>query len=311
MPCYYPLRGWRARRKNNETGKRPIVFKADEGFTDMPVELPCGRCIGCRLEKSRQWAARCVHEASLHDENCFITLTYNNEHIPDDHSLRKRDHQLFLKRLRKRTGAKFKFFHCGEYGELNNRPHYHTLLFGFDFPDKYLWTIRNGFPLYRSPLLEQTWTAGNSLLGEVTFESAAYVSRYCLKKITGDQADKHYQILDKETGEIHRQTPEYATMSRGGNKTGPGGIGADWLAKYQADTDKDFITIRGTKMRLPKYYDQILETHDELAMMARRKNRKRELDKRADDNTPARLRQKEAVKRAQLSQLPRTYENEN
>lgn len=307
MPCYYPVQGWKSRHVN-PSGKRSIVFNAAEGFADMPVELPCGRCRGCRLENSRQWAMRCVHEASLHEENCFLTLTYAPEHMPSDWSLNKQDHQRFMKRLRRafprEEGNRIRYFHCGEYGELNNRPHYHTLLFNFDFADRYLWTIKNGFQLYRSPTLERLWPFGHSLIGDVTFESAAYVARYVMKKITGDKAERHYQIFDPETGEIFQLHPEYSTMSR------RPGIGKDWLLKYQSDTDKDYVTIRGMKMKLPKYYDTILEAQDELEFLNRKKVRKRVAMQHADDNTPQRLRAKEKVKEAQLNQLKRSYENE-
>ena len=97
-----------------------------------------------------------------------------------------------------------RFFHCGEYGELLYRPHYHACLFGFDFSDKVLWSTRGGVRLYRSKILEKLWTFGFSTIGDVTFESAAYVARYCTKKITGDKADEHY----------NGRSPEYVTMSR-------------------------------------------------------------------------------------------------
>lgn len=92
MTCFHPIPAYR-------DGDGPIQFH-DTG-KGRPIEIPCGQCIGCRLERSRQWAMRCVHEASLHDDNCFVTLTYNDQHIPSDAGLRHRDYQLFMKRLRK------------------------------------------------------------------------------------------------------------------------------------------------------------------------------------------------------------------
>ena len=137
MPCYRPIKGYRSRRLNAETGKRPVVFNPRDGFYDQPVDLPCGQCIGCRLERSRQWAIRCVHEASLHERNCFITLTYRDECLPTNGSLDLDAFQKFMKRLRRRFGEGVRFFHCGEYGENFGRPHYHAILFNLDFSDKY------------------------------------------------------------------------------------------------------------------------------------------------------------------------------
>lgn len=92
MTCFHPIQAYR-------DGDGPVLFH-DTG-KGRPIKIPCGQCIGCRLERSRQWAMRCVHEASLHLDNCFITLTYNDQHIPSDAGLRLRDYQLFMKRLRK------------------------------------------------------------------------------------------------------------------------------------------------------------------------------------------------------------------
>jgi len=121
-------------------GKRAIVFNPKYGYPDMPVELPCRQCIGCRLEYSRQWAIRCLHEASLYDENCYITLTYDDQKLPESYDIKNgldlSHFQLFMKRLRKKYGAKIRFFHCGEYGEDRGRPHFHACIFNHDFQDK-------------------------------------------------------------------------------------------------------------------------------------------------------------------------------
>ena len=200
MPCYYPLEGWKSKNVN-ESGKRSVVFKRSEGFEDMPVRVPCGQCHGCRLERSRQWALRCVHEAQLHDQSSFITLTYDDEHLPEGATLVKRDFQLFMKRLRKALHPiKIRYFMCGEYGEnafqgtfsqdkrrratqekhlqqykisALGRPHYHAIIFGYDFPDREYLETRNGNHLFYSPMLEQIWDKGFNTIGNVTFESAA------------------------------------------------------------------------------------------------------------------------------------------
>ena len=116
MPCYSPIKGYRS-KVLSPNGKRTIVFKPNLGFVDLPVLVPCGQCCGCRLERSRQWAIRCTHEASLHENNCFITLTFNDDNLPSDKSLDVRHFQLFMKRLRKQFGSNIRYYHCGEYGE--------------------------------------------------------------------------------------------------------------------------------------------------------------------------------------------------
>ena len=155
MPCYHPIKGFRSREVNPGTGRRPLVFNKKDGFEDLPVEIRCGQCVGCRLDRSREWAIRCVHEAALYDDNCFVTLTYNDENLPDPPSLVVRDCQLFMKKLRRRyEPKKIRFFLCGEYGEMNRRPHYHAILFNHDFEDKVLWqNSSSGSPLYVSSYL--------------------------------------------------------------------------------------------------------------------------------------------------------------
>jgi hypothetical protein len=298
MPCYHPITGYRSRFVN-ESGKRSIVFTAAEGFTDMPVTIPCGQCRGCRLEYSRQWAIRCLHEANLHKENSFITLTYDDKNLPKDRSINKREVQLFIKRLRKVIGKKIRYFACGEYGEKNGRPHYHAIIFGYDFPDKIIYTKKNGNVLYRSEILESVWKNGYSMIGDVTFESAAYVARYIMKKRKGKDAPEKYKIAEEETGEVFEVEKEFCLMSR------RPGLGKEWLEKYKGDTNKDFITLRGKKMKLPKYYDSLLEREDEQSMKERKFRRLKQAHIRRKDNTYERLLVKEKVKEKQLEQLRR------
>lgn len=303
MPCYYPLKGWRSATPNPQTGKRSIVFRLSEGLVDMPVDVPCGQCVGCRLERSRQWAIRCHHEAQLHDDNCFITLTYSTDNLPADGSLQLKHWQDFMKRFRKRISIyegkgedrklinPIKFFHCGEYGERYQRPHYHACIFGYDFPDKYLFkTTDAGSRLYRSDLLESLWTFGYSTIGNVTFESAAYVARYIMKKITGDRAEEHYQ----------GRRPEYTTMSRNP------GIGSKWFEQFGSDVyPADEVVLRGKKMRPPRFYDSLYEVDNpdefEEIKAARVKSARRHKWNQSGD----RLRVREAVKIAQISSLKR------
>jgi len=252
VPCFKPLDGYRSPTTDWSTGKRPIIF--NRPYPECPViPIACGQCIGCRLERSRQWAIRCVHEASLHPQNCFITLTYNDEHLPQYGSLRLEHFQKFMKRLRKRFGSKIRFFHCGEYGEKFQRPHYHAILFNFDFPDKKL--LQSKFnDLYTSEALSTLWPYGFSTIGSVTFESAAYVARYVTKKITGPMALNYYNAVDYRNGEILERKPEYTTMSR------RPGIAAGWFEKYSSDVyPADLVVMRGKEMKPPKYYDRKYE----------------------------------------------------
>ena len=144
----------------------------------------------------------------MHDRNCFLTLTYDDQNVPQDYSVRKREWQLLMKRVRKFAGSGVRFFGCGEYGDRGGRPHYHGLLFGLDFEDKKLWSVRDGYRVYKSDQLEKLWPFGMSEIGSVTPESAGYVARYCLKKFTGKGADDHYSRVSPIDGQVHRVEPE-------------------------------------------------------------------------------------------------------
>jgi len=294
MACFRPLKGWRS-KDVNENGKRKIVFNAKQGFLDMPVELPCGQCIGCRLERSRQWAMRCVHEAMEHDANCFITLTYDQENLPKDGSLHLEDFQKFFKRLRKQYGKGIRFFHCGEYGDKNSRPHYHAIIFGLDFKDKKLYSTRDNIKLYTSKSLEKLWGKGFCPIGEANFETAAYVARYITKKVTGNKADEYY----------NGKKPEYTTMSR------RPGIGSNYIKKYSENVYKDDnVVLRGKKMRPPKYYDQQLEKEDKIKYDRIKLRRMIKGEEHEDNNTAKRLEVREKLTGIRLKQLKRGYENE-
>lgn len=303
MACYKPLIAWR-----NPLKKEKLSFKEVSGWIE--IEIACGQCIGCRLERSRQWAIRCMHEAQLHDENSFITLTFSPEALAsrdNPMSLDVRDYQLFMKRLRKRfPDKKIRFFHCGEYGEKYYRPHYHACLFGLDFPDKELFKVVNGNRLYTSCILSDLWPFGFSTIGDVTFESAAYVARYIMKKVTGDDSEKHYTRIDEDTGEIYSVKPEYTTMSR------RPGIASGWIEKYTSDVyPSDEVVIRGKKMRPPRFYDKYLELTRPYEFDYIKYLRSENGLKHSADNTRERLDVREKVKLSQISKLPRTVDKEN
>lgn len=219
----------------------------------------------------------------------------------------KRDLQLFLKRLRKEYGAGIRFYGCGEYGESFGRPHYHLCLFNFDPPDKILYEVRNENKIYTSESIDSVWGKGISRTGAVTFESAAYVARYILKKITGDPATSHYETVDWDTGEIlFQREPEFTTMSRGGKYKGKGGIGKAWYDQYSTDVhDHDYVVMRGLKMRAPRFYDRQYELKNPDDYKRLKNKRLQRAKDQASENTPDRLAVREKVSEAKLSRLPR------
>lgn len=253
MACNKPILAW-------QCGDGSITFNHHDKDIRRQLSLPCNKCTGCRLERARQWATRCVHEAQMHKDNCFITLTYDNEHIPDKGQLNHRDFQLFMKKLRK-VSPKIKFYMCGEYGEHTKRPHYHAAIFGYDFGDKLRYSGQGEQTLYTSKTLDKIWGLGECKIGAVTFQSAAYIARYIMQRITGEQAKQHYQRLDMNTGEIYQLVPEYNQMSRGG-RTGKG-IGKAFLDKFTTDIYPDGqVVINGKLCRAPRYYDNLYKAQE-------------------------------------------------
>lgn len=337
MACFHPLVVWIVTDHSVEIGqkfRRVLKFtepkKLGKSSSVEKSQIPCGQCVGCRLERSRQWAMRCMHEAQMHKQNCFITLTFSPEYLStrkNEWSLDVRDFQLFMKRLRNRFGKGIRFYHCGEYGEMCSncdrslfyckcgplmnkvlgRPHYHACIFGFDFPDKEIFRVTDvGNILYTSEILEELWTdpktdmpMGFCTIGDVTFESAAYCARYIMKKITGDMADDRY--FRHDTGEVLK--PEYTTMSR------RPGIGRTWYDDYFSDVyPHDFVVVDGAKVRPPKYYDGLFKAdrpyHFDDIKHLRQENAK----KHVDNNSPDRLKVREEVLVELLQLLTRDKE---
>jgi hypothetical protein len=309
MLCYHPLTAWRSKYVN-PSGKRSLVFNPTDALQpDDPLNLPCGQCGGCRLERSRQWAMRIMHESQLHLDNCFITLTYDPEHLPEDLSVRKHELQKFFKRLRKKfSDVKIKYFGCGEYGEQNFRPHYHAILFNLDFHDKELHQLtKTGHKLYTSETLSKIWPFGFVTIGDVTFESAAYVARYVMKKRTGDSQETkdHYTRVDDSNGLITEVEPEFVLMSQS--------IGKDWYEQYGKNVhEKDFITMRGIKMKPPKFYDKLFIQNHEDSQLAEaelkdiKEKRAEFARKHFDETIDERLRVREKIQQRKIKQLVRT-----
>lgn len=226
MPCFYSLSGYESRTLN-PTGKRSIVFNPKDGFLDRPVDLPCGKCSGCRADQSLMWSIRAYHESTLHDRNCFVTLTYDDAHFPEDGAISKKHLQDFFKRLRKSLHPdKVRYIACGEYGDQTRRPHYHAILFGQDFRfDK----VSINSELYTSPFLQERWGKGLVSIAPVTMASICYVCGYVTKK-----------IADDDTFNLASRRPP---------------IGHDWLAKYSDDLVRTgVVVIDGKEYPVPKRY---------------------------------------------------------
>jgi len=210
-----------------------------------PFQLPCGQCLECRLDYARQWAVRCIHEAQMHENNCFVTLTYSDESLKSPKLIYK-DFQDFMKRLRKTQDSPIGVFVTGEYGERTKRPHWHAILFGYQPRDSVLkYTSVRGDRVFDSPTLTKLWGHGIAEYGSVTFESAGYCARYAAKKLVHGRDDEH----------------EFHPISKKSNKHA---IGKKWLEKYWPDVfNVGHVVLpegRGT-CPIPRYYEKWLKEH--------------------------------------------------
>jgi hypothetical protein len=242
------------------------AFQLDDGkvvFTERPrggvglrrsLWLPCGKCVGCRSQRARAWALRCMHEASLYDFNSFVTLTYDDAHVPL--SLDYSHFQLFMRYIRRAFGP-VRFFMCGEYGDLNRRPHFHCILFGLTFSDG----VVCGSNIKSSVSLSKCWKYGFASFGDVTFQSAGYVSRYCVKRVDGVISSIYYTRLDQSTGELVPVLPEFGRMSL------KPGIGYRWFQKFWREVyvARDGVVMPGGNVSPPpRYYDKLLVEFDDI-----------------------------------------------
>lgn len=304
MPCYHPMDAW------SVEGQSSLCFEeiaASRLGILRKYTLSCGQCIGCRLRRARNWAVRCMHEASLYPLSSFVTLTYEHDYVP---SLDYRDFQLFMKRLRKASGPT-RFFAVGEYGADEDRkylgglgrPHFHALLFGKFFSDRKV--HKKG--LYKSAELAALWPHGFASVGNVSFQSAGYCARYCVDKVNGERAEKHYVRPDLDSGELVPVVPECAHMSLGRRAVGDGGIGYRFFLKYWREMylARDGVMVNDKKFPAPKYYDQLLNASAPELASDVEYDRYVRSEQFVADCTPERLVVREVVQKARLNQLKR------
>lgn len=319
MACTDPKKAWK--HGTTDSGKQKLIFKRPTGYNQSQLDemlqmVPCGKCINCKLSYSREWATRITHEAQTSLVSCFLTLTYNDENLPEYGSLNPEHFRLFIKALRKKINridkhAKIKYFGCGEYGKKRKedgvvkgfRPHLHIIILGFDFVDKYYFSKTDtGNINYRSPTLEKLWRYGYSTIGEVTYQSAAYVARYTLKKQSyKDTGKTEYEHVDTSTGEISSIEPEFIRMSQG--------IGKKWWSQYKIDTDKDYLNVNYQKNKIPRYYDKLLENENPEKLEEIKKQREERAIELQEKTTESQLYSKNEIKKKQNTMLIRGFEN--
>lgn len=285
MTCTSPINAYKT-----ATG---VVFSELARHGDYhEIQLPCGVCQSCRLKRAGDWTIRCMHEAKMHKENCFLTLTYKRDALPANSSLDHSDFQKFMKRLRKAYGNDIRYYMCGEYGPENQRPHYHACIFGKDFRDRTAaGRSESGELFYTSEDLTKLWPHGKATVQNLTENSAGYTARYVMKKRMGQDADIYYG----------NRAHEYNKMSL------KPGIGATWYAKYHKDIyPNDYAIVGGSKHSVPKYYDKLLERTCKNTHEAVQSKREIEGAKHRQDNTPERRKVKAHVLSAKLNSLKRT-----
>lgn len=269
-----------------------------------PMNVPCGQCIGCRIDYAKMWTARMIHESRQHSDNAFVTLTYSPESLPPSGTLVKRHWQLFMKSLRfHMRPVKIRFYACGEYGEENLRPHYHAILFGYWPNDAKPLSTLPGNRYFTSDTLDTLWGRGTVQVGFVTPETCAYTARYVTKKVNGDRAEKHYQRVIPQTGELVTVIPEFSLMSR------KPGLGQRHFEDFQDDIyPGDFVVLNGHKSKVPRYYDRLLETSDpDLHADIKERRILRALEPKVRrNNRPDRLAVRETCLRAKLAPAKRS-----
>lgn len=249
MPCTAPIAAFQSSKGG------PLHFQK-QNAGDRALQVPCNQCHDCRKRRLSDWGLRMMHHASLYPDNCFLTLTYDDAHLPEQGSLYKPHLQQFFKRLRHHTIRHLSYYACGEYGERTQRAHYHVALFNYDFQDKVAFRKIGDHTLYLSNQLTKIWGHGQTSVGSLTYESACYTASYIMQRTLGKGCPK-YCTLDEETGQLIPLVQPFAVMSL------RPAIGKPWIEKYHQDIyghDKDRIHVKGRPLMPARYYDKIYDT---------------------------------------------------
>lgn len=244
MTCYFPKDAWRI--PYPEYGQSTIVFRASEKQKETCelIPIPCRKCMGCRIDYGKQWTVRIMHEAQMAGESVFLTLTYNDEKLPSDGSIRKLTLQNFHKTLRNNLSpVTYRHYSIGEYGDEKGRPHYHSVIFGYEFPDKMRHKYNSDHEdwIYTSETLSKAWGKGFATVQPLQTGRATYIASYITKKLDGPQAVKY-----------KGKQPEFALISN------QPGLGFSWFEKYHSDVfPSDFVILDGKRFPVPPYYDKL------------------------------------------------------
>lgn len=298
MPCFKPTKAWQY--LDPKMPDKPI-FHQPERHANKPIELPCGKCIGCRSDKALDWTVRMTHEASLYEYNQFVTLTYDEENIPHDFGLHHKHYQDWIRKLRKHyPEISLRYYMCGEYGEINSRPHFHAAIFNLNITDLEQYSERDGHKTFTSKKMTKIWGKGNVIMGEsLTPQSCAYIAGYMLKELKAIDQEHGFRITDLETGQEFDRISPYQRMS---NRPG---IGRNWIEKYQTDTfPDDFIILDGKRFPVPDYYLRRLKDEDPKLYEEIKSDRVTKMESKqfAENSTPERLEVREKVKLASVKQ---------
>lgn len=289
MACFNPLHGFPLPNTWTVNGKQAyqIIGLSDPLYDRKEcIQIPCGKCIGCRLSYARQWADRCMLELQYHDSAYFVTLTYNDEHVPRSAygdpetgeaqpvlTLNRRDVQLFLKRLRRACpDDSIRYFGCAEYGPNTFRPHYHLIIFGLHLNDLQLkrQDVDGKVNAWTSATLQAAWSErpfgnyspildslGDVECSDVSWEACNYVARYIVKKQLGPDGRNFYDSFNI--------TPPFTFMSL------KPGIGRCYYDDHPEIYEYDTISVStprgGRSIKPPRYYDKLFDIDhpDELA----------------------------------------------
>lgn len=275
MPCADPIAAYRP------TNGGPLSFKRPQGHTYTEMQIPCGYCILCRGEQARQWAVRITHEAQLHEHNGFVTLTYNDKNLPQYNSLNYEHLQLWWRRMR-RMYPGIRYYAVGEYGDKNDRPHYHVCVFGQAFTEDRIILRQSPNLLWTSPTLEAAWGLGNVSVGDLNFTTAQYTAGYMAKKLA---KRKQYVRVDEETGELIKLQQPRSFSSK------HPAIGAQWYEKYGDHVHAhDRVVINGQPQKPPRFYDRLLHKRSEIAHQMMSEQRKENASNETEEQKRARAR---------------------